>query len=206
MPQPRVFLFDLGGVLIDWNPNGLYEAAAPDPVQRSAFLQHMPELEAEANKSTWVKALPVFAQKYPELADVSNGYLRVYYEHMPRRWPIAGTVEILKQIKDAGYKAYVASNWAADSFEDIEQNMPFLSLFDGAQISGYVGLIKPHADFFERMMRVFDFKADEAIFIDDLPSNIEGAQKLGIEGILFKTPEQLRQDLKLRHIRSFDCA
>jgi 2-haloacid dehalogenase len=207
MAEIRVFLFDLGGVLTRWEGEPfvrqvLHQYVADAQEHEEEFFRLFWECNNESDKNTLAQATELYAARYPFYANVFWTCCERYAE-IPRS-VIQGTVDILSQIKASGYKAYAASNWSTDTFA-LTRNvyMPYLPLFDGMQISGEIGLIKPDPAFFERMMRVFDFKAEEAIFIDDRAVNVDAACVLGIDGIHFESPEQLRRELEVRRIRSF---
>ncbi len=193
MSSIKVILFDLGNVLIRWNGAPLMEELIPDEAERQAFWPHFMAWNLEGDRGNWRAIVPAFTAAFPRYRAFIEAYPERFREAVPG--VIEESVEILRACKARGHKVLAASNWAADLFAMVEGDYPFLSLFDGKQISGRVGLVKPDADFFERMMKDFDFKPEEAVFIDDTMKNVEAAQKLGLHALLFTDPAKLRADL-----------
>lgn len=191
----KVILFDLGNVLIDWDPRLLLDELFNSNPSRD--LSRAKSFMANWNNEYDLGRLDASAARriadFPEYTDIICGYRDRWIETLG--WPIEGTVEILKELKKSGYSLYAASNWAADTFELAQPRMPFLNEFDGIQISGLVGIVKPDKQFFEKMMDTFRFAPSEAIFIDDKEANVSSAAQLGITAIHFQNPKQLKQNL-----------
>jgi putative hydrolase of the HAD superfamily len=110
--------------------------------------------------------------------------------------PIKGTVEILKELKKAGYRVYYLSNFHLIAFEYIIRKYDFFNLFDGGIVSYKENLLKPEENIYKRIIEEYGLRPEETIFIDDTLANIEGAEKLNFGTILFNHPEELRQRLK----------
>ena len=114
--------------------------------------------------------------------------------------PIEGSVQILKELKEKGHKLYALSNWNAELYNRTVDDYPFLNWFDGKIISGEVRLKKPDDEIYHLLLQRFQLRPQEALFIDDNKTNIETAQRLGIQTILFTTPEMLRTELENRNV------
>ncbi|HEY3430155.1 MAG TPA: HAD-IA family hydrolase, partial [Cyclobacteriaceae bacterium] len=111
--------------------------------------------------------------------------------------PIQGTVDIFKELKESGrYKIYGLTNWSAETFPWAEEKFEFLQWFDGIVVSGIEKTRKPFPDFFQILFDRYQINPASAIFIDDSLRNIEGGKAVGLPGIHFSTPEQLRKDLQ----------
>ena len=110
--------------------------------------------------------------------------------------PIEKTVEILSELKDKSVPVYALSNWSAETYPTAVGLYPFLKWFDGEVISGQVKMIKPDAEIYLHLLNSFNLQAEETVFIDDRQDNIEAAEKLGIKGIRFTSPGQLREELR----------
>ena len=111
--------------------------------------------------------------------------------------PIPETVEILRSLKEANkYKLYALTNWSAETFPVALQRYDFLHWFDGRVVSGEEKMRKPFPEFYQLILERFQLKARETLFIDDNERNVKAAEKLGIVCIRFKTPKQLRTELK----------
>ncbi|MGE5462808.1 MAG: HAD-IA family hydrolase, partial [Syntrophothermus sp.] len=107
----------------------------------------------------------------------------------------SGTVELMKQLKKAGYPVYGLSNWSAETFPLVREKYEFFDLLDDIILSGEVGAIKPDREFFEIALQRIGRPARECLFIDDALANIEQAQKMGFVTVHFISPDQLAEEL-----------
>jgi 2-haloacid dehalogenase len=193
----RVVVFDLGGVLIDWDPRHLYRGLFDDADEMERFLAEVAtpdwNRQQDAGRS-WDEAIEVLAARHPDRRELIEAYRD--------RWPemlggeIPGTVAILGELKAAGVPVYALSNWSAETFPVAVERFPFLALFDAIVISGHVGAAKPDAAIFEHLVREHGIDPAEAVFVDDVPANIEAAARLGFHGLLFRDAPTLRADLE----------
>ena len=135
---------------------------------------------------------------FPKYAQEINAYHSRWAEMMGGS--IEGTVQILRKLKAKGYPVYALSNWSAETFPLAKAKFPFLSEFDGAVVSGYERCIKPDPKIYQILLSRYNLQAQNCIFIDDNPANIEAAQKLGFDTILFTVPEELRAQLNARGV------
>lgn len=195
-------IFDLGGVLIDWNPAYVFDKLIPDEEKRKRFF-------AEICTSAWneeqdggrslKEATQLLVDQYPEWQE----YIEAYYG----RWeemlggPIEETVAIFRALKESGqYKFYALTNWSAELFPVALNKYDFLHWFDGRLVSGEEKMRKPFPQFYQLLLDRFNIKKEEAIFIDDNLRNAEAAQAFGIETIRFTTPAELREALTRKGI------
>jgi 2-haloacid dehalogenase len=195
-------IFDLGGVLIDWNPVYLYKKIFDKESDMTHFLTEVctPEWNEEQDAGrTLQEATEELVNRFP----VHEKLIRVLYE----RWEemlggeLEGTVQILKELLDQGeYKIYALTNWSAETFPIAMQKFPFLHWFDGIVVSGTEKMRKPHKEFYQLLLDRYRVKAGEAIFIDDNTRNIKAAEVLGIDAIAYEDPGQLRNELRVRGI------
>jgi 2-haloacid dehalogenase len=195
MNKTKVILFDLGNVLVEWNPSSLLDRIVPPlPMEESAQIKrYIRQWNQEWDRGLLNEGILTTIRKFPEYAHIIHAFKDGWRETLGE--PMQGTVDILKSLKNRAYKIYAASNWAADTFEIARPTLYFLDLFDGIQISGIVGHVKPEKAFFQLLMKTYNFAADEALFIDDDNGNVAAAQSLGIQSLLFRSPGQLNQDL-----------
>jgi HAD superfamily hydrolase (TIGR01509 family) len=193
----KVVLFDIGDVLLpSRNPFLLWHHLIPhEKICEQTLLQ----IGFQEWGNEWDRGLvsDCIAKKkilYPREAALIQAFADQWEKTL---WKSANaeTIAIAQQLKAAGHKLYLASNWPADDFERACPYMPFLDLFDGMQISGHVQLVKPDMAFFRRMMDRLAFKAEEAIFIDDKKANVDAACALGMHGIVFTNANQLHSEL-----------
>lgn len=195
-------VFDLGGVLIEWDPRHVYRTIFTGPdaeADMERFLAEVctPEWNAEQDRGrTLAEATAILVQKHPEQADLIEAYYGRWDEMLGH--PIDGTVRIAEALKRGGLRLVALSNWSAETFPRARHRMTFLDEFDGVLISGSVGLIKPDPAIFELMARQHSVDPARAVFIDDAPKNVAAAAEAGFDAIWFESSEQLRQELASR--------
>ena len=194
----NTIIFDLGGVLIDWNPLYVYDDKYFDSVEKKAyFFEHICSSdwneEQDAGRSI-VEATQSLIEKYPEWEQPIRDFYGRWTEML--KAPIPGTVEIFRELKDSKrYKIYALTNWQAGLFDIALVRYNFLHWFDGRVVSGEEKTRKPFPEFYQRLLNRYNVKAGEAIFIDDNFRNVQAAEKLGIRSIHFESPQQLRKEL-----------
>ena len=192
-----VAIFDLGGVLLDWNPRFLY---------RKLFNGDEPAMEhflATVCTTEWNERQDAgrsFAQAIEELLPDHADKLELIEAFGKRfgemiRGPIGGAVDVLAELRERDVPLYALSNWSAETFAPQRQRFEFLSWFEGIVISGLEGVIKPDPRIFRILLNRYGIAAETAVFIDDVARNAAAASALGIHGIHFRTPEQLRREL-----------
>ncbi|GGH10456.1 HAD family hydrolase [Mucilaginibacter phyllosphaerae] len=198
----NTIIFDLGAVLIDWNPNYLYQKLFADEQERINFLANIttPDWNEEQDAGRSLQeGTELLVAQYPQ----HEANIRAFYG----RWDemlgnaIDGTVEIFKQLKDSGrYKIYALTNWSAETFPVAFARYDFLSWFDGIVVSGTEKMRKPAPEFYRLLLNRYQVKAAEALFIDDNLRNILAAEKQGIASVHFISPHQLKDALLSRGI------
>lgn len=186
-------IFDLGGVLIDWNPRYLFRKLFDGDEERVEWFL------SEVCPQSWnvkmdggypfQQAIEERCQLFPELADELHAYWERWEETIGGEIP--GTVAILAELREAGYPLYVLSNWSNETFARVRKHFPFLDWFDGLVISGQIGLTKPNKEIFDYLLEKVGLPAGECLFIDDIATNTEAAAKLGFQTVLFTSPEEL---------------
>lgn len=198
----KTIIFDLGGVLIDWNPAYVFDALIPEEEKRKHFFTnvctHDWNEEQDAGR-TIKEANEVLIAKHPEWKEQIEAYYGRWEEMLGG--PIEETVDIFRQLKATGrYKFYALTNWSAELFPIALKRYDFLHWFDGRLVSGEEKLRKPFPEFYQLLMDRFNIKKEEALFIDDNLRNAEAAEKFGIETIRFTSPAQLKEELKEKGI------
>jgi 2-haloacid dehalogenase len=202
MNSKQAMVFDLGGVLIDWNPRHLYRKIFEgDEEGMERFLSEIctPEWNARQDEGrSFAEATEELIARHPGQAEL----IRAFFD----RWPemVAGaieeTVEILSELKGAGHEIYALSNWSAETFTHARERFQFLDWFNFTVISGEVGLVKPNREVFDFLLEKTGRRAEECVFIDDSPANMAAARDLGFDAIHFRSPGQLREELMNRGI------
>jgi 2-haloacid dehalogenase len=194
----NTIIFDLGAVLIDWNPHYLYRTLFTDEQEMKDFLANICTSdwneEQDAGRSLQ-EGTDLLVAQYPE----HEANIRAFYS----RWiemlgePLHGTVEIFKQLKASDrYKIYALTNWSAETFPFALERYDFLNWFDGIVMSGADKMRKPAPAFYQLLLDRYEVKAAEALFIDDNYRNILAAEKMGIKSIHFTSAEALEDKLK----------
>jgi 2-haloacid dehalogenase len=194
----NTIIFDLGAVLIDWNPHYLYRTLFTDEQEMKDFLANICTSdwneEQDAGRSLQ-EGTDLLVAQYPE----HEANIRAFYS----RWiemlgePLHGTVEIFKQLKASDrYKIYALTNWSAETFPFALERYDFLNWFDGIVMSGAEKMRKPAPAFYQLLLDRYEVKAAEALFIDDNYRNILAAEKMGIKSIHFTSAEALEDKLK----------
>jgi 2-haloacid dehalogenase len=190
-------IFDLGAVLIDWNPHYLYKTIFDDETERHAFLQTVctPEWNEEQDGGRSLHdATELLLTQHPQ----HETAIRAFYG----RWtemlggPITGTVDIFKELKESGkFGLYALTNWSAETFPIAQTQFDFLSWFDGIVVSGAEKDRKPFASFYQTLLNRYGIDPQKALFIDDNLRNVKAAEALGIQSIHFTSPDELRRQL-----------
>jgi 2-haloacid dehalogenase len=198
--KPAV-VFDLGGVLVDWNPRYLYRKLIEDEAAVERFLAEVctPEwnLKQDAGRP-FAEAVEELIVQYPDQHELIRAYHLRWEETVGG--PIEGTVEILAELKRAGYMVAALSNWSAETFPVARRRFDFLNWFDVAVISGEVKMVKPDPRIFELLLEKLGRRAEECVYIDDVEANVRAARELGFRAIHFTSPDRLREELKRMEI------
>lgn len=194
----NTIIFDLGAVLIDWNPKYVFSKIFDTEEKMTWFFENICTSEwnekQDAGRSL-KEATDELIAIYPDHAKE----VRAYYD----RWeemlggPIHDTVDILLSLKESKrYRLYALTNWSAETFPVALERYDFLQWFDGIVMSGEERTRKPFADIYNKLLARFKVNPAEAIFIDDSLRNIKGAEAVGIKGIHFQSAQQLANDLE----------
>lgn len=194
----KTIIFDLGNVLIDWNPDYVFDKLFEDKERKKYFFENVCTMEwnemQDAGRSI-NEATEELAAKHPEWEE----YIRAYYGQWKDMLggPIHDTVEIFRRLKESGrYKLYALTNWSAELFPYALEMYEFLHWFDGRVVSGEEKMRKPNPEFYKVLLDRFGVQTAGALFIDDNYRNIKAAEELGIKSIHFKSPQQLRVELE----------
>lgn len=193
----QAVIFDYGNVLLEWNPRFVYDRYFPnDPEGMERFFKEVnfADWNSQQDKGRPFKeGIAILSREFPHYSHLIQAYHELWIDSVGGA--IAGTVDILKQVKQAGYPVYGLSNWSAETFPSMRQRHDFFDLFDDMVISGEVGHVKPEPEIFQILLDKIGKPAQECLFIDDSPANIRQAQKLGFATIQFQSPQQLESSL-----------
>lgn len=190
-------LFDLGAVLVDWNPRYIYrEQFGGDDAAMERFLGTVCTLEwireMDAGKPVSI-AIDERSRRYPDQARLIAMW-QTHWEKMLRD-PIQGTVEILSELKQRGTRLYALTNWSAENFPIARRRFDFFGWFDDIVVSGEVGLIKPDPRIYRLAIERCRLDPPRTVFIDDSPVNVAAGTDAGLHALHFESPERLRAQL-----------
>jgi 2-haloacid dehalogenase len=195
--QGPIAIFDLGGVLIDWNPRYLYRKLfAGDESGMEQFLTtictHSWNTQQDAGRS-FAEGCASLKSIHPHAGALIDAWFERYDEMLAG--PIQGTVDILSDLRSRGVPLYALSNWSTETFPFARKRFEFLNWFQGIMLSGVVGLVKPDPRFYDLFLKTFSIDPARAVYIDDLKRNVDAAAGFGMRGILFTDPLALRAAL-----------
>ena len=191
-------VFDLGGVLIDWNPAYVYKTIFSTEKEMNNFFEQVCTSdwneEQDAGRPL-AEATELLVKQFPE----QETNIRIYYN----RWeemlggPVEDTVEVFRELRNnANQKIYALTNWSAETFPIALQKYDFLHWFNGRLVSGEEKTRKPFMDIYEKLIERFSINPHTAIYIDDNKRNLYPAKELGMHIIHFNSAQQLRKELQ----------
>jgi 2-haloacid dehalogenase len=190
-------VFDLGGVLIDWDPRHLYRKLFPgDEAGMERFLAEVCtsewNLQQDAGRS-WAEATALLKAEHPAEAAMIDAFRQRWPEMLAG--PIEGSVAILQELKAAGTPLYALTNWSDETFPVALERFAFLGWFRGIVVSGRERLIKPDPLVFRVLLDRYSLRAESIVYVDDNPGNAAAASALGMHGIRFTKAASLRHEL-----------
>ncbi len=191
---PTAVVFDLGGVLIDWDPRYLYRSVFEgDEAAVERFLAEVTTADWNAQQDAgrpWAEAIETLAREHP--------HYRTQIEAFWTRWPetlgdaIQPTVEILAELRRADVRVLALTNWSGETFPLARPRYPFLDWFDGIVVSGDVRMAKPDPRIFRHLIERHELDPSSSVFIDDSEANVRAAEAAGMIGIRFTDAAALR--------------
>jgi 2-haloacid dehalogenase len=197
----KAAVFDLGGVLIDWDPRYLYRKLLADEAAVEEFLATVctPEWNAEQDRGRpFADGVAELVERHPAHAAAIAAYHERWSEMLGGDIP--GTVELLAELREAGVPLYALTNWSAETFGFARERFEFLTWFDGVLVSGEERMIKPDPAIFRLLLDRFGLDPETTLYVDDSPANVAAAGRLGFDAVRFTGPEQLRRDLRTRRL------
>jgi 2-haloacid dehalogenase len=196
--EPLNVVFDIGNVLLAWDPKILYRKIFSTEAEVLDFLTRVlpPEWNLEQDRGRgWSEAEAEKIAQFPEYTDAIRAFRARWHETIPGA--IDGTVDILAELKQAKIPLYAITNFASDTFREAQKRFPFLAhSFLDIVISGDEKLLKPEPEIYQILLKRQQLKAETCVFIDDSEKNVKAAASLGFHSLLFTTPHQFRKDLR----------
>lgn len=197
MNNKPAIIFDLGAVLIDWNPRHLYRTMFNTEAEMERFFVETGLLQWNAKQDEghpFATAVNELCALHPQYEKYIRAFHVRWIEMMPGA--IEPTVAILHELREQQYDLYALSNWSAETYPFAFARFEFLRWFREVVISGTVKVCKPDPRIYEIVLDKIGRPANECVFIDDSRANYEAAAQLGFQAIHFQSPEQLREELK----------
>ena len=191
-------VFDIGGVLADYNVVGFLGAKGfgKEMIRRILKASVMTPYWGmfERDEVSEEEALQGFASADPEIEEeLRRAFSSVEGMLTPRDF----VIPLMKELKSAGYGVYYLSNYSRKAYDECGESLAFMPYMDGGLVSFMAGKTKPDPEFFQMFLREYQLEAAECLFVDDTEENVEAAKALGMEGIVFHGPEEIRERLGL---------
>lgn len=190
-------VFDLGGVLLDWDPRHLYRGLIPDPAQREDFLARICtdrwHRQHDLGTDT-AQSCRELAREHPQYRDLIMAWAERGEEMVAGQ--LDDTVDVLAELQASGMPCYALSNMEPDTYLLRRARFAFMRSFDGAVISGLEGVAKPDERIFAILAARYGLDPAATVFIDDKQPNVDAARSLGFRGLRFTSARQLRRELR----------
>jgi 2-haloacid dehalogenase len=194
----KAIIYDLGAVLIDWNPEYLFKKIIHDAEKRKYFFENIctAEWNEEQDGGRPLKeATDLLVSQHPEWKEKIEAYYGRWEEMLGGAIP--DSVQVFKELKEKNqYKFYALTNWSAELFPIALERYDFLHWFDGRVVSGEEKTRKPFREFYQRLLDRYALQPEETLFIDDNLRNVKAAESMGIPSIHFKGADDLRRELQ----------
>ncbi len=191
-------VFDVGNVLIAWDPRNLYRRLIPNEPDMEHFLENVAtmgwNIEQDRGRS-WKEGVDHLVALHPQHASLIRAYDEQWHEMIPG--VIQGSVDILHRLQGAGIPVYAITNFSAEKWVLACERFDFLNSFKDVVVSAHERLLKPDAVIYNRLLERNRLEAGQCVFIDDSEKNVRGAQVVGMKGVHFSNAEHLAQELRL---------
>lgn len=190
-------VFDVGNVLIRWDPLLVYRELIPDDEKRAWFMRNVCtaawNLEQDRGRS-WEEAVAMLVASHPEWESQIRAYDERWHDAVPGI--IEDSVAVLAELRERGEKVYAITNFSREKWAECLIRFPFLQSFDGVVVSAHERVVKPDPEIYQILFERYGLVAGDCIFIDDSAKNIETARKLGMQAVHFVEPIDLRLELR----------
>ncbi|PZO74723.1 MAG: 2-haloalkanoic acid dehalogenase [Mesorhizobium amorphae] len=201
MTAIRHIVFDIGKVLIHYDPDLPFSRLIPDATERAWFFQnlctHDWNIEQDRGR-TWAEAEDLLVRDHPTHEENIRAFRKHWHEMLPHAYD--DSVSVMTKLIDAGHDVTMLTNWAEDTFKEARERFAFLALPRGVTVSGEVKLIKPDPEIYRLHAESFGLEPASTLFIDDSPANVRGAEDAGWQAVLFEGAGKLESDLRERGI------
>jgi len=197
MTEIRHIVFDIGKVLVHYDPDIPFSRLIPDATERNWFFGNVCtsawNLEQDRGR-TWEEAEALLIAEHPDHAENIRNFRRHWHEMVPHAYE--DSVALLEGLIDDGRDVTLLTNWASDTFRESRKRFPFLDKPRGVTVSGDIGVIKPDRAIYDHHVAAFGLDPAASLFIDDSQKNVDGAKAAGWQAVLFTDAGTLKADLE----------
>ncbi len=194
--QFQNIIFDLGGVVVEWDPDGIIAEFSQEPKMAAKLKREVFDHPDWAEKDRGVLSEAEVSKGFASRTGLSEArieaLMRIVRESLRLK---ADTLPLIDELRQSGFGIYCLSNMPVEHYEHLRKRYDFWEKFDGIVISGLVKMVKPEPGIYQYLLTEYQLAPSTCIFIDDSPRNIEVAKTLGIEGIVFTDVQSCRQQL-----------
>lgn len=197
MSEIRHIVYDIGKVLIHYDPDIPFSRIIPDPVERRWFFDNVctSEWNIEQDRGrSWEEAEALLVPQFPEHETSIRAFRQHWHEMVPHAYD--DSVALMEGLVGAGHDVTMLTNWASDTFREARGRFPFLETPRGVTVSGDVGLIKPDRRIYDLHVETFGLDPEASLFIDDSQKNVNAAIDAGWQAVLFTNAKTLEADLE----------
>lgn len=202
MTSVKHIVFDIGQVLIHYDPAAAFRDVIPDAVERKWFLDnvctHDWNVEQDRGRK-WAEAEALLIADFPDREHQIRAFRKNWHQMITHS--IDGSVVIMRKLLADGHDVTMLTNFASDTLREAWERFPFLTESRGVTVSGDIGLIKPDRAIYDHHVAAFDLQPSATLFIDDSPKNVAGAKAAGWQSVQFVNPETLKADLNNLGVR-----
>lgn len=195
-------IFDVGGVLLTWNPESYITKILGTEVDEKFFAERifrsLEWKELDRGSYSVDKLHRLYLEKYPEISNEINLLMERWFEIIN---PINENIALIPKLKENGYKLYIISNYVKEAIEEMKRRHNFFDYFEGLIVSCYVNFIKPELDIYNFLLKKYKLNAEQCLFIDDSKENTNAAEIIGIKTITYTSNHQLLDELDKCQIR-----
>lgn len=189
-------VFDIGNVLIDWEPRYLYRKVFDSEKEMEDFLGNVATMDwhLEQDRGRSIReGNAVLTSRHPEYAREVEAFYGRWGEMFGGE--IQGSVEVLRELRERGYAVYALTNYSAETFPHARRQYGFLEWFDEIVVSGEEGMVKPDREIYDLLIERTGLAPADSVFVDDRAENVRAAEKLGFDGVVFRDAEGLRREM-----------
>lgn len=190
-------VFDLGGVLVDWDPRHLYRQLIDDEAEMEWFLAEVCTQEWHRQHDIgrpFSESIPELAARHPRHRELIEAWGERFDEMFEGDLP--ETVAVLEDVVALGEPVYGLTNWSADRWPAAVERFEFIGWFEGVVVSGHVGVAKPDRAIYDLLVERYGLDRERTVFVDDWDRNVEGARAAGLQALEFSSADRLRADLR----------